>query len=170
MTMFSLRTVRLRPAEQFRTELPVELEPFELGGETYGPQPESPEARFEISRAASGTLFSLSFEVALAGPCMRCLQPASIPIGVAGREYQAESADSDELRTPYLADDRLDLSAWARDLVALSLPAQILCREDCAGLCAGCGANLNVEACRCPPQEHDERWNKLAQLREALQG
>jgi uncharacterized protein len=170
MTTFRLRTVRLRPAEQFRADLPVVLEPLELGGEMYGPKPESPQARFEISRAVSGTLFTISFDIALEGPCMRCLQPASIPIAAAGSEYQAESDDSEELRTPYIADDRLDLSTWARDLVALALPAKILCREDCAGLCAGCGANLNVEACRCPPGGLDQRWSKLAQLREALQG
>jgi uncharacterized protein len=164
MTTFRLRTVRLRPAEQFRTELPVVLEPLELGGETYVLKPESPEAAFEINRAVSGTLFSLSFEVALEGACMRCLQPASIPIDVAGREYQAESADSDELRTPYLVEDRLDLSAWARDLVALALPEKILCREDCAGLCAGCGANLNREACTCPPVVAESRFAKLAEL------
>jgi DUF177 domain-containing protein len=82
--------------------------------------------------------------------------------------YQATSADDDELRTPYVVDDRLELSAWARDALALALPDQILCREDCAGLCPVCGADLNVE-----PHEHEEetsdpRWAALAELRERL--
>ena len=44
---------------------------------------------------------------------------------------------SDELHSEYVADDHLQLSAWARDAFALELPEQILCREDCAGLCPG---------------------------------
>ena len=73
--------------------------------------------------------------------------------------------ESDEMRTPYLEDDKLDLSAWARDAVALELPDKILCRPDCAGLCPVCGKDLNDE-----PHEHDEpkadtRWAALAELR-----
>ena len=67
------------------------------------------------------------------------------------REYQATSPDTDELTTPYLVDDRLDLSAWARDSLVLALPTQILCRPDCAGLCPVCGKNLNDE-----PHTHEE--------------
>jgi len=85
------------------------------------------------------------------------------------REYEATSPrGSEELATPYLEDDRLDLSAWARDAVALALPVQIVCREDCAGLCATCGADLNLGACACPPPEPGDRWAKLAELRDRL--
>jgi DUF177 domain-containing protein len=56
--------------------------------------------------------------------------------------------------------------AWARDALALALPSQILCREDCAGLCAVCGANLNETG---PEHRHekapDPRWSKLGDLR-----
>jgi uncharacterized protein len=31
-----------------------------------------------------------------------------------------------------------------RDLIGGALPATILCREDCRGLCPRCGADLNV--------------------------
>ncbi len=48
------------------------------------------------------------------------------------------------------------------------VPEQILCRADCAGLCAGCGANLNDEECRCAPPEPDTRWSKLSELKERL--
>ena len=66
----------------------------------------------------------------------------------------------------YLEDDRVDLSAWAHDAIALALPDKILCRPDCAGLCPVCGKDLNVE-----PHEHveertDPRWAVLNQLRE----
>jgi uncharacterized protein len=65
-------------------------------------------------------------------------------------------------------DDQLDLSAWARDALVLGLPAQILCRPDCAGLCPVCGKDLNVE-----PHEHeeervDDRWAALQALKDKL--
>jgi uncharacterized protein len=168
VTTFNLRTVKLQPGEQFRAGLPVHLDALALGGQRYRPNPEDPQAELTITRTASGSVLDLVFEARLEGPCMRCLGEAAVVSRVAGREYHEPGAQSEELRTSYVADDRLDLSAWARDSLALSLPAKILCREDCAGLCAGCGANLNVEPCRCGPPEPDERWEKLAQLKERL--
>lgn len=171
VTLFNLRNVRLRPGEELRDTLPVALEPLELGGQRYLPVPESPEASFTVGRATSGTVFRLSFEASLLGPCVRCLGDAVIRIRVDATEYQAEHPDSDELRTPYLVDGRrLDLSAWARDAVVLSLPDKILCRDDCAGLCAGCGADLNREACSCAPAESEGAFAKLAELKDLLGG
>jgi DUF177 domain-containing protein len=114
-------------------------------------------------------MLELEFDVRLVGPCVRCLADAGLDVSIKDRQYQATSPDGDEeLRTPYLQDDRLDLSAWARDAVALALPDKILCRPDCAGLCPACGRDLNAE-----PHEHeevggDERWAKLAELRDKL--
>jgi len=169
VTVFNLRTARIRSGEQFREVREVELDTLELGGQTYVPVPERPEATLVITRMSSGLLFELSFSVQLAGPCMRCLGDTAVPLLLALREYEATSADgSEELTTPYLKDNRLDLSAWARDAVALALPVQIVCREDCPGLCATCGADLNVGACSCPPPEPDNRWAALAELRDRL--
>jgi uncharacterized protein len=169
VTTFDVRTVKLRSGEQFRDVRRVELGSFELGGERYLPVPGEPEASFAMSRVTSGLVFDLEFEARLVGPCFRCLEDARVETVVAAQEYHATSAgDSDELRSPYLVDGRLDLSAWARDAVALSLPDQILCRAECAGLCAGCGADLNTDACVCGPPEPDPRWAKLAEVKERL--
>ncbi len=59
----------------------------------------------------------------------------------------------------------LDISQEIRDLVILSLPYQFFCKEDCRGLCAGCGANLNEEECRCENAEMDPRWEVLRRLK-----
>ena len=80
------------------------------------------------------------------GPCVRCLEPAAPHFAVDAREVHQPGAGDEELSSPYVDDDgELDLAAWARDALALSLPAQITCRPECAGLCAQCGANLNDE-------------------------
>ena len=169
MTIFNLRQLRLRSGEQFVDTKDVELEPLELGGQRYLPVPATVPAALTITRAATGTVFELAFDARLHGPCYRCLGDAALDIPIRAREYEATNAETEELRTPYLRDEKLDLSSWARDAVALALPEQILCRDDCAGLCPVCGKDLNAE-----PHEHedeavDARWAALAELRERLQ-
>jgi len=164
-TTLNLRTIKLRSGEQFRDKREIQLEPLELGGQRYLPVPQEVPAELTITRASTGTVFELAFSVRLHGPCYRCLEDAVLELPISAREYQATNPESDEMRTPYLEDDRLDLSAWARDSLVLALPNQILCRPDCAGLCPVCGKNLNDE-----PHEHaeviaDPRWAALEALR-----
>jgi uncharacterized protein len=113
-------------------------------------------------------VFELRFDARLHGPCYRCLADAVLDVPISAREYEATNAESEELRTPYLDDDKLDLSAWGRDAVALALPDQILCREDCAGLCPVCGKDLNTEPHTHEEEQADARWAALAELREKL--
>ncbi len=168
MTSFSLRQVKLRPGEQYRDEVEIELPAFAFGGQRYVPVPEAVPAELEITRATTGTVFRLAFTVRLHGPCYRCLGDAVLELPIAGREYQAESPDDEQLTTPYIHGANLDLSQWGRDAVALALPDKILCRPDCAGLCAVCGRNLNEE-----PHAHEEavsdpRWAALEALRDEV--
>jgi uncharacterized protein len=166
---FNLRQVRLRSGEEYRDEIELELEPFELGGQRYLPIPDKVPAALAITKASTGTVLELAFSGRMHGPCYRCLGDAVLELPIEGREYQANNPEGvDELRTPYLEDDNLDLAAWSRDAIALALPDKILCRADCAGLCPVCGKNLNEE-----PHEHheehvDSRWQALETLREKL--
>jgi uncharacterized protein len=168
MTSLDLRRVRLRSGEQHRDTHEIALEPLTVGGQRYVPVPEQPEAELTISRTSTGTLFELRFSGRLYGPCHRCLADAVVDRRIAVREYQATNPDDDELRTPYVVDDRLDLSAWARDALALALPGQILCRPDCAGLCPVCGKDLNVEPHEHAEERTDPRWAVLEELKEKL--
>ena len=167
-TLFSLRSLRLRPGEEHRDEQEIALEPIALGGQRYLPVPDKVKADLVVNRAQSGTVFELRFKTRLHGPCYRCLADAVVDIAVSAREYQAENPESDELRTPYLENDQLDLTAWARDALVLELPDKILCRPDCAGLCSVCGRNLNREPHEHPEEPPDTRWAALAELREQL--
>jgi uncharacterized protein len=169
VTTFNLRTLKLRSGEQFQDEREIRLEPLELGGQRYQPVPETVPAELTITRASTGTVFELAFRVRLHGPCFRCLDDAVLDLPISAREYQATAPEADEeLRTPYLEDDRLDLSGWARDALALELPDKILCRPDCAGLCPVCGKNLNHEPHDHGEPEPDSRWSALAELRDRL--
>jgi uncharacterized protein len=72
----------------------------------------------------------------------------------------------EELQSPYVKDEELDVAAWARDAYALALPSKVVCTPDCAGLCPECGANLNTAGAE---HDHDPapdpRWAKLRELR-----
>lgn len=166
MTSFNLRRLKLRPGEEHREALEVELPAFEFGGQRYLPVPAAVPAELVVTRAVTGTVFALAFVARLHGPCYRCLGDAVLEVPIRGREYQAEAADDEELATPYLVADELEVSSWARDLVALALPEKILCRADCAGLCPVCGVNLNDEPHEHPDEAVDSRWEALNALRE----
>lgn len=131
--------------------------------------PDRVPAELAITKASTGLVFELGFEVRLHGPCFRCLDDAVLDLPISAREYQATNPEgSDELRTQYLVEDKLDLAAWSRDAIALALPDKILCRPDCAGLCPVCGKNLNNEPHTHQEEASDSRWAALEGLRDRL--
>jgi uncharacterized protein len=163
---FDLRGLRLTAGEGRRLELEVAIDPFELGGEAYRVADPQVPARLDISRTTGdGYALRVRFRAGLEGPCMRCLSPASPEFEVDAREI-SQPGEGDELESPYVVDGVVDLRGWAHDAMALALPAQLLCREDCAGLCPACGADLNIAG---PDHAHerepDPRWGKLSELR-----
>ena len=169
MTTFDLRQAKLRPGEEYRDEQKIALSPFDLGGQRYLPVPENVNAELVINRGTSGTTFELRFPIRLHGPCYRCLKDAVLDLSIRAREYQATSpGESDELTTPYVVDNQLRLSDWARDAIAGELPEQILCRADCAGLCAICGQDLNENPHEHAEERQDPRWAALEELKERL--
>jgi uncharacterized protein len=169
VTTFSLRNIRLRSGEQLRETVEVQLEPLVLGGQAYAPVPAAAPAELTITKTTTGSVYQLSFRAQLHGPCFRCLRDTVVDESVDAREYQATNPGGDEeLDSPYVTGDAVDLSAWARDALALGLPDKILHSPDCAGLCPVCGKDLNDE-----PHTHDEvagdpRWAALDELRGQL--
>jgi uncharacterized protein len=163
---FDLGRLRLSSGEGRRLDLEVALDPLRFGGETYAITPAAVDAILDISRTThNGYALRLRFAASLQGPCMRCLEPATPEIAVDSREVD-QPGDVEELRSPYVADEVLDVHGWARDALALALPAQLLCRDECAGLCAICGTDLNAAG---PDHAHerepDPRWAKLREIR-----
>src|SRR5271156_5321009 len=143
MTTFDLRRAKLRPGEEHREALEIELPAFEFGGQRYLPVPDQTPSELVTPRAVTGTVFTLAFTTRLYGPCYRCLGDAVLEVPIHATEYEANSTYHGELRSPFLVDSTVDVSGWARDAVVLALPEKILCRADCAGLCPECGKNLN---------------------------
>jgi len=166
-TIVDLASLSLAHGEGKRLSVPVRLEPLTLGGQTYLASPDAIEARLDLSRPSSGYAFRLRFSLRLDGPCMRCLDSASQELEVDVREVDQQNTEDEELRSPYVADDELDVGRWAHDAAVLAAPVQFLCRPDCAGLCPVCGESLNDA----DPSAHehdsgsDPRWAKLKELK-----
>jgi uncharacterized protein len=163
---FDLGGLRLSSGDGRRIELNVAIDPFDLGGERYAVEPPVVPVRLDVSRmTGGGYALRLRFSATLIGPCMRCLEAAQPAFEVDVREV-SQPGEDDELASDYVVDGALDLRAWVRDALALALPASVLCRPDCAGLCAICGADLNTAG---PDHQHepepDPRWAKLSELR-----
>jgi len=106
--------------------------------------------------------------------CSRCLEPYQLPVDsrfdvrylphaqVAGDAER--EVEEDDLSDAYYRDDVIDLGQLMDEQFYLALPMKPLCREDCKGLCASCGADLNAGACQCAPAT-DARWDALRAAR-----
>jgi uncharacterized protein len=165
--LFELAPLGLSSGEGRRLDLHTAIAPFDYGGQSYAVEPSLVPVRLDVSRTTgSGWALRLRFTASVNGPCMRCLDPAELGQEVDAREV-SQPGGGEELQSPYVTEDEdvLDLAAWARDALALAMPAQLTCRPDCAGLCPECGANLNED----PGHQHepgpDPRWSKLSELK-----
>jgi uncharacterized protein len=163
---FDLAGLRLSPGEGRSLTLEVPIEPLLLGSERYAAEPELVPVQLGVSRmTGGGYALHLRFSAAVVGPCMRCLKQAAPSIEIEAREVDRPGA-GDELDSPYVREETLDLAGWSRDAFALAMPVKILCREDCAGLCPVCAVDLNDA-----PADHrheaapDPRWSKLRELK-----
>jgi uncharacterized protein len=122
--------------------------------------------RFEA--VTEGVLVTGSAVAPLTGECARCLDPLSTTTEVSIQElyrYQPDPGEDEADEERFLDGDWLDLEPAFRDAVVLALPLSPLCREDCPGLCAECGARLAEAG---PDHGHgaatDPRWGPLRQL------
>ena len=109
-----------------------------------------------LSSAGAGRYyFSGKFAGAVTGECGRCLEPAEQQIGADSHLLfaDAETENDDDPDVFPLTNARgganIDLRPALRELWLLEVPAFMLCRPDCKGLCPNCGANLNQGACSC---------------------
>lgn len=125
--------------------------------------------RTDRSILAKGTLHS---EIKLA--CSRCLSLFDWPLTLNIEEEYFPTIDVVTDASLPLPDEPscftinkyniLDLTETIRQYTLLAIPMKPLCGEDCAGLCPGCGCNLNQAPCECPPQVASPSWSKLREL------
>jgi uncharacterized protein len=110
--------------------------------------------------------------------CARCLEPVTRqvewkfellyrPLGIdAGREEM--SVTQAEAEIGYYQGEGIELTDILREQILLAVPMKVVCREECKGLCAQCGHNLNQGACQCTAPLAEPRWEALKGLKEKL--
>ena len=156
---------RLSAGEGRRLLLEVAQEPVELAGTRYLALPETVAVTLDLSRTTGGGYaLRLRFSATLSGPCMRCLEPAAPLVAVDAREVDLPGG-GEELDSPYVDGDLLDVRRWVHDALVLAAPDQLLCAPDCQGLCPVCAVALSsVGAEHVHEREPDPRWAKLREL------
>jgi uncharacterized protein len=97
------------------------------------------------------------------GECRRCLGSLDGRLVAEVREIFRRGG-GDEEGTYAMAEDHVNLREMVLDALFVSLPLLPLCREDCAGICAVCGADLNLAPCQCQEVAVDPRWSGLEVL------
>lgn len=106
--------------------------------------------------------------------CSRCTEPVTrlvdtpfedvfVDAAYEPREKDLEVAGS-ELDEELVESNEIDLADVVREQILLDLPEQVLCKEDCKGLCPHCGANRNLIDCDCGEKDIDPRWAALKDL------
>jgi len=130
----------------------------------------------ELRRLSGGLEVSGTISGAIELRCYRCLEPYSLPLAIDLHEHalwfsEEEATKGDDYGDEYLVTDGiLDLEPVLRDAVCLSIPSTHVCAEDCVGLCALCGANLNAGECGCDRRRVDVRLKPLEELKKKLEG
>lgn len=133
---------------------------FELG--------EQVRVRGKLADAGPGRYYwraKLSTSVGTA--CCRCLQSVSVELAATVEVLFTDDQTTDD-PSAYVIPTRatfLDLREAIREELILAAPEYVLCRDDCRGLCAGCGIDLNNGECKCVPEPDDPRWLALEALR-----
>ncbi len=163
--LFDLGGLRLSAGEGRRLELDVEQDPLVLAGTSYRLLPQLAAVTVDVSRTTGGGYaLRLRTTASLAGPCMRCLAPAEPQFEVDAREVEVPGG-GEELDSPYVQGELLDVRSWVHDAVALAAPDQVLCTPGCLGLCPVCAVALaSVGADHHHEREPDSRWAKLREL------
>jgi uncharacterized protein len=102
--------------------------------------------------------------------CDRCLAPFNKQVKeqfellfyLGQKKLDAEEEDVIQL-SPEVKE--IDIAPYIQEMLILAVPMKQLCDQNCRGICAGCGVNLNKEKCKCPSKPVDSRWEKLIELK-----
>ena len=97
----------------------------------------------DISKVSGGALVSGEVGTEIAGECGRCLAPVLRKVTTGEFQFFVETPPGMEV---------CDISEEVRTEITLALPMNLVCKDDCRGLCPVCGADLNREKCSCKPE------------------
>lgn len=129
----------------------------------------------EFLRTDKGIWVSALLDSTMSATCSRCLVECEQSLHMNVEEeflLQFDVITGAKLEKPYAAEEyffistnnSLGLKEAVRQYAELAIPMNPLCREDCAGICLECGANLNNVPCTCDKVPLDNRWSALLEF------
>jgi uncharacterized protein len=168
----------------FGSDDPGWAEVLESVPELRGPEAEVPSVQGRVYRMGQDVYLEGVVTGALSLECSRCLvryrsplrEPFRLVLEPAGARVPPEPEAArdlarlgmclgDELEMGWFQGPEIDLRSLLREVVALAVPVQPLCREDCRGLCPRCGADRNRETCECEAERPASPFAALEALR-----
>ena len=129
--------------------------------------PEPVQIFLEVHRCIQTFTIQGRVLVLIEGECARCLVSVSQPLEISvhlllqrkqASEEELEAVEDEEFEILDPGVREVDLKEFIREEVLLELPQRTYCREDCKGLCAQCGHDLNQGPCSCEKETVDPRW------------
>jgi uncharacterized protein len=164
--LLHLADLALRGGERYERFYPLELEPIVLGGTDYRVLVPGG-VTVTVDRVTGGYLVGVALDARIYGPCARCLDEAVLDVHAEQQEFGPTAKDGWEEteESEFIKDLVVDVDGLAREALILALPNQVVCSEECRGLCGVCGTDLNKGPCDCKEERIDERWSKLKDLR-----
>jgi uncharacterized protein len=125
---------------------------------------ESPRAIGKVTNKAGLIKLTANVDAICECSCARCVSDFEFPLHMQVGAYLTEEFENESETDCYIIkNDRIDLDEVIISELLLDIDERILCRDDCAGLCQICGANLNDGPCGCK-KEIDPRLAKLQEL------
>jgi len=150
-----------------RSDLPIEAR-YALELDPIGPDKVVVKGSLLVDNLESRCVVHGELAAVTTVACGRCLQDFglgfTVPVEVVVlRDADRETEDADTL-VIHQRRGEVDLTEALREAVVLALPQTRICRDECKGLCARCGADLNEGECNCVDDEVDPRWEGLPDL------
>ena len=141
-------------------------------------KPDTASVRIKLLRFGKKILVDGSVQGAASLKCSRCLNDFSRPVDLEFREEYTPADENergsrqelsgDEMDIGFYKGEEIDLAGIVNEQVLLEVPMKPLCKNDCRGICSGCGADRNVQSCNCKDDHIDPRLAPLAKYKESL--
>ena len=144
-------------------------------GSVSGSQAQRVRGTASMLRTVDGVWVSAALDSTARSTCSRCLTEYAQPVHMAieeeflpivGPNNGARAVGPGDGQESFRIDGDhiLDLTEAVGQYYALGRPMKPVCREECKGICATCGANLNETSCRCDTTTRDVWWSALRDL------
>lgn len=136
---------------------------------------EAVEVQGRIRRKSAEVELNGQLRTRIVVPCARCLTEVEMPVAVdfterfvtavSWRHEEQHELSPEDLNLGVVEGEAFELDDLVKEEILLAMPSQVLCDQDCQGICPDCGANRNAGDCACKSEQVDSRWEQLKNLR-----